>query len=186
MIAHRRTVSAYVCGGLLTLAMSAARPAGLTPQVVKYGSTINVNFNVAAAAPAETCYSVIVDFSHLARFIPSLDSSEIVSERAAPLKVRQVGHARAGFFTYTLDVTLAIELDPPRQIRFSRVAGNVRRMQGSWLITGDGSACRIGYAAELEPDFWIPPVIGPRLIRAQVQEQIEALVTEINRRREPL
>ena len=169
---------------LFLLASSAvADDAATTPKIVKTGPDVNVHFNVGTDAPVLTCYSVIADFDHLASFVPSLDSSNIVSKPGEPLRIRQVGHARAGLFSYTLDVTLAIQLDPPRQIRFDRTAGNVRRMRGRWSITGAGSTCNIGYDADIEPDFWIPPVIGPLLIRGQVQRQIDALLMEIQRRR---
>ena len=169
---------------LFLLASSAvADDAGATPKIVKTGPDVNVHFNVRTDAPALTCYTVIADFDHLASFVPSLDSSEIVSKPGEPLRIRQVGHARAGFFAYTLDVTLAIQLDPPRQIRFDRTAGNVRRMRGRWSIMGTGPTCNIVYDADIEPGFWIPPLIGPVLIRSHVQRQIDALLAEIQRRR---
>src|SRR5215218_4141147 len=94
---------------LLLLASSAVAADAITaPKVVKTGPDVNVHFNVRTDAPALTCYSVISDFGHLARFVPSLDSSEVVSKPGEPLQIRQVGHARTGLFAYTLDVTLAI------------------------------------------------------------------------------
>ena len=171
------------CLCLLALTAGVAHAASTSPQVQKSGRTVHVTFNVEAAAPPETCYAVIADFAHLAQFVPSLDSSEVVSRDYEPLRIRQVGHARAGFRRYKLDVTLDVQLDPPRRISFNRVAGNVRRMRGSWSISGSGEKnCRIGYVAQIEPDFWIPPLIGPMMIRSTVQDQIAALLQEIARR----
>jgi ribosome-associated toxin RatA of RatAB toxin-antitoxin module len=175
------------CLCLLAFTTGVAHAGSTSPQVQRSGRSVNVNFNVEAAAPPETCYSVIADFTHLAGFVPSLDSSEVVSRDDEPLRIRQIGHARAGFRRYKLDVTLDIQLDPPRRISFNRVAGNVRRMHGSWSISGSGeNSCRIGYVAQIEPDFWIPPLIGPIMIRSTVQDQITALLQEIARRASPV
>jgi ribosome-associated toxin RatA of RatAB toxin-antitoxin module len=168
--------------GVLLLALPGFA-SGASPRVLKTGPDVSVDFNVVANAPAKTCYAVLADFAHLASFVPSLDSSEILSKPGEPLRIRQVGHARAGFRTYKLDVTLAVQLDPPRQIRFERIDGNLRHMRGRWSIAGADQTCNIRYVADIEPDFWIPPLVGPYLIRGHVQKQIDALLTEIARRR---
>ena len=131
-----RVKSRDCCLCVLMLVASAAYAASARPQVQKSGRSVNVRFNVEAAAPPATCFSVVSDFAHLARFVPSLDSSEVVSRDDEPLRIRQVGHARAGFRRYTMDVTLDIQLDPPHEMRFDRVAGNVKRMRGSRSISG--------------------------------------------------
>jgi hypothetical protein len=93
-----------------------------------------------------------------------------------------LGQATVGFIDYGFDVTLAVTEDPPRRISFSSVAGNLKQMQGSWLVGGDTFRCHIEYRADIEPAFWVPPVVGPLLMRRQVEQQIEGLVAEIERR----
>jgi hypothetical protein len=74
------------------------------------------------------------------------------------------------------------DFDPPHEFKFTKVAGNLRQMRGRWHVAGDTTHCTIDYRAEIEPDFWIPPLIGPLLIKQQVREQVDALVVEIHRR----
>jgi hypothetical protein len=150
--------------------------------VARVGSAVRIDARIVAHAPLASCWTVAVDFERVAEFIPGIDSSRIVSGPGEPLRVRQVGRARAGWFSAPIDVTQEMQLDPPRRIEFRTVAGNMRHMSGQWLFDGDGSRCTIDYAALIEPAFWVPPLLGPLLLRGQVEDQLTALAAEIERR----
>lgn len=151
-------------------------------QVERTRTHLAVHATIEADASQSLCYAVIADFDRLAEFIPGLRESRIVSAPGEPLRLRQVGETKLGFRQYRLDVTLALEADPPRQIRFTRVAGNLERMDGRWQVGGDSRHCTVDYEAALRPEFWVPPIVGPMLVRRQVQQQIDGLAAEIGRR----
>jgi len=71
---------------------------------------------------------------------------------------------------------------PPQRIDFERVDGNLRQMKGSWTVTGDAAHCAIAYLADIEPAFWVPPLIGPALMRSRVEAQLGGVLEEIHRR----
>ena len=176
---------AYVLAMLVVVAAPpvaavASDPIGTTVQ--KEGRLLEVRSTFGTDAPAATCYEVLADFEHLAEFVPGLRTSRIVSPTGAPLRLHQVGVARAGFFSVTLDVTLDVRVEPPQRVLFDRVAGNLRQMRGSWTVAGDTRHCVVQYEAEIEPAFWVPPFVGPLLMRNQVEEQMTALVAEMGRR----
>lgn len=164
------------------LLFAAGAAAGADTDVRRAGSTFHVRAMIDADASIDLCYAVLTDFDRLADFIPGMQSSLIVSPPGEPLRLRQVGRTELPFSDHTFDVTLAVELDAPREVRFRRVAGNLRRMQGRWLVAGDAGRCKIDYLAEIEPGVWVPPLIGPLLMRSQVARQIEGLEAEIERR----
>lgn len=151
-------------------------------QVDRTRTHLAVRATIEADASQALCYAVIADFDRLAEFIPGLRESRIVSAPGEPLRLRQVGATKLGFRQYRLDVTLALEADPPRQIRFTRVAGNLEVMDGRWQVGGDARRCTVDYEAALRPEFWVPPLVGPLLVRRQVQQQIDGLAAEIGRR----
>lgn len=153
-----------------------------TVQVERTRTHLAVRATIEADAPQALCYAVIADFDRLAEFIPGLRSSRIVSAPGEPLRLRQVGETKLGFRQYRVDVTLALEADPPRQIEFTRVAGNLERMDGRWQVRGDTQRCTVEYEAALRPEFWVPPIVGPMLVRRQVQQQFDGLTAEIGRR----
>jgi ribosome-associated toxin RatA of RatAB toxin-antitoxin module len=167
---------------VLPLVLGAGTAAGADTAVVRRGSTFEVHATIDAGASVDLCYAVLTDFDRLAEFIPGMVSSRIVSPPGEPLRLRQTGRTRLALSEYTFDVTLAVELDAPREITFLRVAGTLQRMQGRWLVAGDAARCTIDYRAEIEPGVWVPPLIGPMLMRSQVARQVEGLESEIERR----
>jgi ribosome-associated toxin RatA of RatAB toxin-antitoxin module len=167
---------------MLPLAFGAATAAGADTDVGRRDSIFEVRATIEASASIDLCYAVLTDFDRLADFVPGMVSSRVVSPPGEPLRLRQVGRTQLAFSEYTFDVTLAVELDAPREITFRSVAGNLKKMQGRWLVVGDAAHCTIDYQADIEPGFWVPPLIGPLLMRSQVARQIEGLESEIARR----
>jgi ribosome-associated toxin RatA of RatAB toxin-antitoxin module len=173
---------------LALVTASSVAPAGaraddaLVTDVTRKGRVLHVRATLRADASATTCYAVLADFDRLEEFVPGLVSSEIVSAPGEPIMLHQVGKASAGPFDYTLDVTLAVREHPPERIEFDRVAGNLRQMNGSWTVAGDTTHCNIAYLAAIETAFWVPPLIGPVLMRNRVQKQFEGVMQEVRRR----
>jgi ribosome-associated toxin RatA of RatAB toxin-antitoxin module len=167
---------------ILSLCVVAGTVAAASTEVSRSGPGFQVRATIDADASAELCYEVLSDFDRLSDFIPGMQSSRIVSPPGEPLLLRQVGRTKVAFSEYTFDVTLAVAVDPPREITFRRVAGNLRRMDGGWRVAGDMARCSIDYRADIEPGFWVPPLVGPLIMRSQVARQLEGLESEIARR----
>jgi hypothetical protein len=59
-------------------------------------------------------------------------------------------------------------------------------MTGRYELHPAASAQRNGillrYEGEIEPDFYLPPIIGVAALRGMVEEQFAAMVAEIERR----
>ncbi|NBU12791.1 MAG: hypothetical protein EBT40_05205, partial [Betaproteobacteria bacterium] len=151
--------------GLLALLVSwpfALAEAGtVRVSVEREVQTLQVNATLSALAPLDQCYAVLTDFDHLADFIPGMRSSAVVSEPGEPLRVRQLSRAGFGLLGVTVDTTLGLTLSPPQagssaRIDFGQFGGNLRRMQGHWLLAETGEGCRIDYQAEIEPEFVVP------------------------------
>lgn len=173
---------ALLLAALLVAAPVAAAAPPVEVQVERDGGVMGVLALARASAPVETCYSTLTDFDRLADFIPGMQKSRVTSPAGEPLRVEQVGRTGAGPFSFVLTVTLGLTLEPPTRIDFVRVAGNLKRMDGRWLVEPAEGGCSIGYRATIEPQFWVPPLIGPLLMRQQVTDQLQGLVGEIERR----
>lgn len=166
----------------MSLLVGAGIASAADTEVGRSASSFQVRATVETEASIELCYAVLTDFDRLSDFIPGMQSSRLVSSPGEPLLLRQVGRTKVAFSEYTFEVTLAVTVDPPREITFRRVAGNLQRMEGTWRIAGDGARCRINYRADIQPGFWVPPLLGPLLMRSQVDRQLEGLESEIARR----
>ncbi len=164
------------------LAPSFATAATPEVQLDRNGSRFAVRSESYIAASAAVAWQVLSDYDHLAGFVPDLRVSRVISAPGQPLLVEQSGEAGFLIFRFSVDVVLEIEEAPPQRLGFRAIRGNMRSMQGEWRIEPSAPGVRLVYTAELEPAFWVPPIIGPVVMRRDIAGQIEAVLLEIERR----
>jgi hypothetical protein len=173
-----------VCAAALLLCASASMHAeeSLAVRVERDRALLRVQATLGADAPPQLCYEVLADFDDIEQFVPDLRTSDVISAPGEPIRLHQVGVARAGPFRFDIDGTLAVTEQPPTRIEFERIAGNLEQMSGGWDVSGDATHCTIVYRADIDPAFWVPPLIGPRLMRNRVEAQMRGVLDEIARR----
>ena len=89
-------------------------------------------------------------------------------------------------FRFSINVVLEITEAAPQRLEFRAIRGNMRSMRGEWRIGKTVSGILLEYSAELEPSFWVPPLIGPAVMRRDIAAQIGGVVREIERRQAAL
>jgi ribosome-associated toxin RatA of RatAB toxin-antitoxin module len=143
-----------------------------------------VEFAAQALLPVtpRLVWEVLTDYDRIASFVPALKASRRLSGAAGPLLLEQRLGVAAGSFRAEAVVVLRVEELPFHAIRFEAVGGNLREMQGEWDIGDLGEGSRLQYRLRLVPGFWLPPVLGPALIRSSFRDQFDALTAEMMRR----
>ncbi|HVT35955.1 MAG TPA: SRPBCC family protein [Nevskiaceae bacterium] len=59
--------------------------------------------------------------------------------------------------------------------------GELKRGAAHWRIAPCGNGSCLEFSAQLQPDFWVPPLIGPWLIQRKLREEAEVTVQGIER-----
>ena len=142
----------------------------------------SIRIELQLAADAATAWQVLTDYDHLTDFVPNLRASRVISAPGEPLQIEQRGETRFLFFSFSVNVVLEIMETPLLRLGFHAIRGNMRRMRGEWRIEPVNTGIRMAYESESEPDFWVPPLIGPAVVRRDVADQVAGLVREIMRR----
>lgn len=143
---------------------------------------IAVQANALIEASADVVWEVLTDYEHLAGFIPNMRSSRIVSAPGAPLLVEQKGETGFLGYRFPLEIVFGIESVPLQEVKFRAVSGNLQAMKGSYRLEAFGKATRLSYSAHFHPDFWVPPLIGPSIMQAEITRQFDGLLAEVARR----
>ena len=151
-------------------------------QVEQQGRRFFVSSQTVVAAEPAVAWRVLSDYDHLADFVPAMRSSRVISKPGRPLVIEQSGEAGVLLFRFTIDVVLDIDEQPPHRLGFSARSGNMRQMRGEWRIEPEGAGIRLHYTAELEPAFWVPPLLGAALLRRDIASQIGGVAGEMERR----
>jgi len=177
--AHHRSLVALAC--VLGCAVAAAQPVRV--QVDKRGDVVVVDVLATAPVDAHVAWAVLTDYDHMPRYVTALKSSS--EKRIGPhtLEVEQVVETEVAFMTFKVSSVRKVELTPPREVRSTLLRGDFKRYEFVTRIEpkGEGGTL-ISHHGEYVPTAWLPPMIGPAVIREQTEQQYRQLIAEMERR----
>ena len=93
------------------------------------------------------------------------------------------------FFCKSLKRVERLEADEFEHIRTVTLPeqSDFRSSVSEWSIEAAGTGSRVIYTLEMEPDFWVPPLIGPPLLKRTLKrggtralDRIESLAQEVD------
>ncbi len=134
------------------------------------------------SAGRDQAWAVLTDYSGYVHFVPGMTLSRRVSDQ--PLLVEQHGEFGVLFFRKRVYATLEVTETFPSSIYFRSLEGNLRTLETRVDIAGDSDQVVVTYQSIIEPDFWVPPVIGTAIVRAAIRRKLDAVANEISWRAE--
>ncbi len=97
-------------------------------------------------APIAEVFSTITDYPDYASKIPQIKEVKILQKNGNVWIVRYKAEFTFSIFTQHADYTLKQVLDPPNNITWTRIEGNIDKEEGSWkLIPIDNGEKTIGF-----------------------------------------
>lgn len=138
----------------------------------------------ARAAP-QSVWDVLTSYDRLHQFVPNLQSSKLLSRDGPEAVIKQ--HARAGllFIKQSIHLELRVVEQPISVIDITLLSGDMKRFDSHWELAaarqGGGAGTLITYAGQLEPNFYVPAMLGTPLIRSDVQNMVIAVIREIEK-----
>ena len=172
---------------LSSILLAAPAPAAeVTVHATRNGETLEVVAVAEFDGDITRPWQVLTDYGRIAEFVPNMEVSRVVSRGRNSAVVEQKGEARMLFFSYPINVRLAITELPQERVESRAIAGNFRVMRNVYALEQRQGRVLLRYSGHLVPDFFVPPLIGTWALRNNVEETFRALVEEIERRhREP-
>jgi hypothetical protein len=116
------------------------------------------------AADADAIYAVLIDYENMNRISsvykeygylePDADGTPIVFTRM---------EGCALFYCKSMRRVERLEMEPPYYIRTEALPeqSDFKFAVSEWLLAPEGDGTHVVYKLELEPDFWVPPIVGP-------------------------
>ena len=132
-------------------------------EVTEEEGVFYIKASVVLHAPAEYVYGVLTDYVHIYRLNPSIIESEVLTsadDNVARIRTKVIGCVifYCEEFERVEDVRILASGDIQAEIvpEFSQFKSGVTL----WQISSMGEDSRLNYRAEMEPGFFIPPLIG--------------------------
>ncbi len=161
-------------------------------RITKQGRAYQVQITFDVAAPVDRVMAVLTDYRYPDRLNPEVTKREVISRQNGITRVRT--EFRSCVFLFCKDVVLTQDV--------TVVAGTIKAVivpdesdfrSGylRWLVSSsDNGGSHIGFEAVMEPDFFIPPLVGGFFVRKRLRQEIsttaENLETEAAREPAPV
>jgi len=146
--------------------------------VARQGEEFVITMRLVMDAPAPAVFRALQDYAALARYNPDLRAVR-VEATGAPDRVRLFTtiHTCVLVFCKTMhqeQIMTATASADGGVLTADLVRGDFRRGQGRWTVgpcpTPRRATC-MDIRIELVPAFWVPPLIGPWVIRRKMDEE---------------
>jgi uncharacterized protein YndB with AHSA1/START domain len=173
-------------GCALLAAPLLSRAGGVLDSSVSYDAGVyTLSIEALINAPADRVYHLITNYDHLHAINPAVRESRIL-RTYSPEKHRIRTVTRVCVLFYCRDVTQSQDMvqSPGYLIEANILPQDSDFQRGSarWRLTAEGEVTVMRFRAELVPAFFMPPLIGPWLIRREMVNQISEIVMLIEAR----
>lgn len=167
----------------VALGSAAAAQAAITSLDVRQtDEAYVVDLTLWVAAPRELAFDVLVDFEHMANWVPNLRESQVLRREAGRATVEYQGAVPLGFLEVPFTTVREVEFTRPEWIRTSQLKGTMKRHESRITFTADGKGTRVDYHAEMAPGAIAALVTNPQRVEHELREHFEAIAAEILRR----
>ncbi|MEZ5541388.1 MAG: SRPBCC family protein [Pseudomonadota bacterium] len=127
------------------------------------------------AAPVATVYARITDYDHLSRINHAIETSHVLrTDSPTRHRVRSVIKACVLFFCRRVH-----QVQDMTQDEGSRIEAHILPQQSDfhaghalWRLEPAGTDTLMHFRAQLEPAFWVPPLIGPWLFERKIVSEL--------------
>lgn len=162
--------------GLVALFVSASTAAAAVYHlsVTREGEAFHARAVAHIDAAPRAVRAVLLDFRHFTELSSTIVTARIMSRPdARSTVVYTEARGCLSVFCATLRQRQEFTETSPRRIVVVTLpgGGNVRKGAGSWVILPEGRGTRLEWKSTVEPAFWLPPLIGPALVRKALESQ---------------
>ena len=172
------------CIALMLLALCAPVQAlqVQTLEVSREETVYHVVVNVLIDAAPARVRAQLLDVSSLPQLDPSVKAAR-ASEEAGGLRVEsELEECLFGFCRRLLHVQKV-------EAHGDEITAQTLAVQGSsfrsgiarWQLRPEGAGTRLIFTADTEPDVWLPPLIGPRVLIKHLREKTQASLEALER-----
>lgn len=152
-------------------------------QVTEQDGVYHINVRADLSAPPDYVRQVLTDYPHLYRISNSIIESEVlVSDKDSALVRSKVLCCTALFCREVerveeVSVLLSGDVESTVVPEYSEFKSG----RAVWKITDKGNMTELEYTAYFEPDFFIPPLLGTRLVKQQMHDEFMHAFYQVER-----
>lgn len=134
-------------------------------------------------ASADKVTKKLTDYENLKDLSPIILQSEVLDQAGASTRVQLDIKACILIFCKNLRKTENLSYEEPGTIKASMIPelSDFRNGEAIWRVRPAKDGALLEHKASLEPDFWVPPLIGPFLIKRTLRKEVMVTLQELEK-----
>ncbi|MFS2005824.1 SRPBCC family protein [Duganella sp. CT11-25] len=139
------------------------------------------------AAPLPKVWRILTSYERMAEFVPDMESCKILSRNGNEVILEQFGVARFLFMSKTIHLIVRATEQPMSSIDIALISGDMKHYESHWELipVPETGGTKIVYSGKMIPNFYVPGILGSKMIRSDIERMMNAVLTRIDRRDEP-
>ncbi|MDW3095771.1 MAG: SRPBCC family protein [Gammaproteobacteria bacterium] len=169
--------------GLLII-ISVAHANDIAVEVSREGGNRYIfNMQFLAHAPAHRVHAIITDYNNLTQLNPLIKKSRILPHDV--VTITRVELVTEGCMLFFCKKIIRVEDAQVKnnltiETTFVPELSNFKSGYTRWTFTEQDQSTFVNYQASMVPDFWLPPFVGPYMLKQQLRTQLRYTANKIN------
>jgi ribosome-associated toxin RatA of RatAB toxin-antitoxin module len=137
-------------------------------------------------APPAIVWKVLTTYERMDEFVPDLESCKVLSRNGNEVIVEQFGTARFLFMSRSIHLIVRATETPMTSIDIALISGDMKHYESHWELipVPETGGTRIVYSGKLAPNFYVPGILGAKMIRGDIERMMGAVLTRLDSRRD--
>jgi hypothetical protein len=161
---------------IILAALCAQAPAATITRtdVSENNGKYTVSFEAVVDADSRRVRQLMTDYAHLDRLSKTIIENRVLETGTDKQRIRLVVRSCILFFCKTIKRVEDIETLKNGDIVSIAIPqlSDFHYALEHWQILAEQNQTRIKYRAELQPSFYIPPLIGPWLVKFKIRDEL--------------
>lgn len=145
-------------------------------EIIEQSGVYQIKIVAVINAPASHVRHVLTDFIHIYRLNPSIIESNVLKQHDdSSVSVRTKIIGCAAYFCEELERVERVHILPSGDL-YAEIIPELSQFktgQTYWRIKEVDNHCEVTYESNMEPDIFIPPIIGKYLIKKSIREEMQ-------------
>jgi ribosome-associated toxin RatA of RatAB toxin-antitoxin module len=137
-------------------------------------------------APPATVWRILTDYEHMNEFVPDLNSCRVLSRNGNEVIIEQLGTARFLFMSKSIHLIVRATEQPMSSIDIALVSGDMKHYESHWelFLVPETGGTRVVYSGRLVPNFYVPGILGAKIIRGDIERMMGSVLARLDSKRE--
>ncbi|WP_311196587.1 SRPBCC family protein [Rugamonas fusca] len=137
------------------------------------------------ASPA-TVWRILTDYERMVEFVPDLESCRVLARNGNEVIIEQFGTARFLFMSKSIHLIVRATEQPTTSIDIALISGDMKHYESHWELVPvpETGGTKVIYTGRLVPNFYVPGILGAKIIRHDIERMMAAVLTRLDSKRD--